>query len=374
MVIGIDCSRALSEGRTGTENYSYYLIRELLRLPAVKKHRFVLYIRPKVQVPSWMRGKGVEIRRIKMKYLWTQVGLARETWGDKLDVLLIPAHTLPLLRRPGIRTVVTIHGLEYKWLPEYKNLLQRWYLPISTFYAARKADKLIAVSQFTRLQLIDELGVDEKKIEVIYEGVQGRTGKEAVNSLGEVLRKYGLLEKKYLFFVGTLQPRKNLSALIRTFSLVSEKYPEMKLVLAGGSGWLVKEIYQAANQSKVVERIVFTGRVSDEELDQLYRGAKLYLQPSIQEGFGLPVLEAMRRGVPVIASDGGALPEIVGGAGVVVRLGKGFEERLASAIDERWRDTSLQTIMIEAGKKRASEYSWKVTAQKTFKVLTESYH
>ena len=153
MRIGIDASRAFGRDRTGTENYSYEIITRMLKLPQAKKHTWILYTKENIKLP----------------YLWTQVGLAYKTWTDNLDVLWVPAHTLPVLARPGLAKVVTIHGIEYEWLPAYENWLQRWYLPLSTQYAVMSASRIIAVSQFTKKQLVERLGADPKKITVIHE-------------------------------------------------------------------------------------------------------------------------------------------------------------------------------------------------------------
>lgn len=162
MRIGIDASRAFGSQKTGTERYSYEIITRLLKLPEISKHEVILYTKENIKLP----------------FLWTQIGLAYRTWVDKLDVLWVPAHTLPILRPPSqmlwrgkhLKTVVTIHGIEYEWLPAYENWLQRWYLPLSTKYACWAANKIIAVSEFTKKQLVERLGADPKKIEVVYEG------------------------------------------------------------------------------------------------------------------------------------------------------------------------------------------------------------
>ncbi len=170
MRIGIDASRAFVPNRTGTEEYSWRIIKHILALPEARKHTWVLYTRG--VIPSEVEGSlrlagaavGMTIRRINMPFLWTQVGLAGRTWLDGLDVLWVPAHTLPVLRKPGLKTVVTIHGIEYEWLPAYENALQKWYLPWSTVYAVSSATKVIAVSEFTKRQLVERLGADERKI------------------------------------------------------------------------------------------------------------------------------------------------------------------------------------------------------------------
>lgn len=400
MIIGIDASRAFVSDRTGTENYSYHLVTHMLRLPESRAHIFVLFIRPNAFIPQELVGySNVIIKTVKWRYLWTQIGLASATrmqYGSRgsgavdlsldkterrlngvtakqhLDVLWVPAHTLPVLRNPRIRTVVTIHGLEYQWLPEYKNLLQRWYLPLSTKYAAKYADKLIAVSKFTAKQLEKELHTSSKKIKVVYEGV------ETINSLNHytneemsnVIDKYGIKAKKYILFVGSIQPRKNLPDLIAAFARLSPELSDYKLVIAGGVGWMAEQVFGAAQNSRVSERIIFTGRVSQAELTELYRGAALYVQPSITEGFGLPILEAMAAGVAVVSSDGGALTEVVGDDGVIVGIGDDFVSRLRMAIERVIKDKKLQNNLITKGYKRVKEFTWQKAAKQSLKVLT----
>ena len=386
MLIGIDASRAFGASRTGTENYSYHLISHLLRLPEAEKYTFVLFTRTNAIIPGEFHQKNVIIQPINFRYLWTQVGLAWATWGKygtpildrglpsiqdrsiNLDVLWIPAHTLPVLRNPRVKTVVTIHGLEYRWLPEYRNRLQRWYLPLSTFYAARHADRLIAVSKFTAEELIKETQISLKKIKVIHEGVISDTSEYSENQMNQIYQKFGVEHKKYILFVGTVQPRKNLVALIQAFSQ-AELPQDWRLVIAGGVGWQAAEVLQAPRLSGVQERVVFTGRVSEGELSALHQGAAIYTQPSHTEGFGLPVLEAMVAGVPVVVSDGGALPEVVGRAGMVVPLGRSFVPKLAAAITRLAREQKLRTRLISLGRVRAALLTWDKTARETLKVL-----
>lgn len=385
MLIGIDASRAFVSDKTGTENYSYHLITHLLRLPESKIHHFVLFVRPNAVLPHKILDyANVRVVRIKFRYLWTQVGLAWATWKSvevkgersKLDVLWIPAHTLPVLRKPGIKTVVTIHGLEYKFLKEYNNLLQRWYLPLSTYYAAWSADRLIAVSEATKRDLLAEISFDPEKISVIYEGVQAE--ERIVNSeyREKVYTKFSIQDSKFILFVGTVQPRKNIISLIAAYARLHQAYPGLsagkagyKLVIAGGIGWDAEEVLQESVKLGIPDKVIFTGRVDDLVLQSLYLGASLYVQPSITEGFGLPVLEAMHYGVPTIVSDGGALSEVVGEAGIVVPLKPQFVKNLASAMKRVLSDPKLQKNMITRGYKNARDYSWEACAKATFPVL-----
>ncbi len=377
MVIGIDASRAFVDERTGTENYSYELITQMLRLTTAKKHTFVLFIRPNTKIPKELDGySNVIVKLINYPILWTQVGLALETWVTKLDILWIPAHTLPVFRKHSLKTVVTIHGLEYKYLPQYNNVLQRWYLPLSTYYASRKANKLICVSESTKRDLILETGIDTEKTTVIYEGAS--FNRKSSGGIGEVVansyyEKCGIEKGKYILFVGTVQPRKNISALITAYSRVKKEYPDYKLVIAGGIGWDAQGDLARPARLGIPDCVVFTGRVSPELLQALYQGALVYVQPSLTEGFGLPVLEAMAYSVPVIVSSGGALPEVVGDAGIVVSLEGGrkmFVGRLASAILDLLKDTKSRERLIQRGLERVRQFSWKVAADKTLKYIT----
>jgi glycosyltransferase involved in cell wall biosynthesis len=374
MVIGIDSSRAYISDKTGTENYSFHLINEILRLPESKLHTFVLFIRPNAILPvEFDLYTNLIVKVVRLKYLWTQLGLAWETWfGSELDVLWVPAHTLPVLRNPHIKTVVTIHGLEYQWLPEYKNLLQRWYLPLSTFYAAKSASKLIAVSKFTENQLVKELHTDKKKIKVIYEGVEINV-KSETHDRQKIFKRYDLVDKKYILFVGTIQPRKNLVALVEAFSHFASGYAKegesIKLVIAGGVGWMAQDVLAAPEKYDVGEKVVFTGRITETDLACLYQGALIYVQPSITEGFGLPVLEAMSASVAVISSDGGALPEIVGDVGICVKLNSDFVDQLADHLQKLVCDAKLRSTMVTKGKKWVKQLSWQKAAKETFNVL-----
>ncbi len=357
MIIGVDASRAGIEEKTGTENYSSELISALLELPEAKKHDWRLYNKDNI---PWKR-------------LWTQGGLALEILRHPPDVLFIPAHTLPILRSAKIKTVVTIHGLEYEYLPEYYRFPQKLYLNKSTEYAVRHADRLIAVSNWTKNQLIKRLGADPKKISVVYEGI-GRRLVEAKNRQfkGEYMRytchKYGI-GKDYILFVGTIQPRKNLVRLIEAFAKVKNYRGE--LVIAGKPGWLYEEIMNAPKRFKVSNRVKFIGRVEDADLAAIYKGASLFVWPSLMEGFGLPILEAMNFGLPVICSSRGALPEVAGKAALLVNPERA--EEISSAIKLLLENRELRQGLVEAGYRRCAQFSWGKAAQKTLSILTDKW-
>ena len=387
MRIGIDASRAFVKDPTGTERYSYEVITRLLKLPEAKRHTWILYCRGfedrgwrldleggKFDVLTDQKFKksktqnltsNIQIQNIRLKYLWTQVGLAARTWVDNLDVLWIPAHTLPVFRKPGIRTVVTIHGIEYEWLPAYENRLQRWYLPLSTQYAVRSCEKIIAVSEFTKKQLVERLGASADKIEVVYEGVSRNAQRSMLNAQS-ILDKYNLQKKKYILFVGTVQPRKNLQRLIEAFANLKSQISNLKLVIAGKLGWGYNEVVTLARKHGVI----ITGYINEAERYILLQNALVYVQPSISEGFGLPVLEAFSAGVPVVTSKGGALMEVVGGAGLLFDPLDVADicHKLSLVIDSH----KLRRELIDKGRKRVREFGWDKTTRETYRILTKN--
>jgi glycosyltransferase involved in cell wall biosynthesis len=304
---------------------------------------------------------NIQLQKINFRFLWTQVGLAYKTWTDKLDVLWIPAHTLPILRKPGIKTVVTIHGIEYEWLPAYENWLQRWYLPLSTQYAVMSASRIIAVSKFTKDQLIERLGADPKKILVVHEGINYN---DTVRQ-SKILEVYGLKKGGFGLFVGTIQPRKNIQRLIEAFAMTNDQCPMSKLVICGKLGWGYAEVINLAKKHGVI----ITGYVTDENRNTLLKNAMFYVQSSITEGFGLPVLEAMSAGIPVISSNGGALPEVVGDAGLLFDPLDPLD--ILDKLDQIISNPKLRKLLITKGFFRAKQFSWEKAARETYKILTE---
>ncbi len=374
MIIGIDASRALIKERTGTENYAYHLIQALLEVD--QKNEYVLYTRGShssevaKQRLRLLRG-GTTIKAIPWSYFWTQGGLALECLLRPPDLLFIPSHTLPLVRRPSLKTVVTIHGLEYEYLPQYYQFPQKLYLTKSTEYAVRYATRLIAVSQWTKDQLVSQLNADPKKISVVHEGINVVPPRRSpASSAGHHPRSDC---RQYILFVGTVQPRKNLVRLIESFKLAMKQLNNetMKLLIAGKLGWLYDEILAAPRKFGVEKRVKFLGYVDDRQLAGLYHQALFFILPSLCEGFGLPVLEAMAYGCPIIAARAGALPEIVGQAGLLVNP-KNTDE-IAAAMKLMIENQDLREALREKGFQRVKQFSWQKAAQKTVKIFKEVY-
>jgi len=369
MIIGFDVTRAQLPERAGPENYTYNLLRELLQID--RRNFYRLYYNPRApQIDlAALPLSNFRLHPISWPKLWTQGGLALSCFFDPPDVLFIPAHTVPLIRRRGLKTVVTIHdvGLQ-KFLEQYQRRWWRLYGGRISNFAARAATHVIAVSRSTKRDLIEKLGVAPEKITVIYEGVDHRKFKiqNSKFKVEEVRRKYGI-NGDYLLFVGTIQPRKNLVRLIQAFSTLKPQRLALSLVIAGQRGWLFEEIYGAPQRFGVEERVKFLGYVPTDDLVMLLNGAKAFVFPSLYEGFGLVVLEALSCGCPVVTSNLSSLPEVVGGAGILVDpysvedIARGINKVLQ--LDEAQRHN-----LIERGLKQAQKFTWEKTARETIEV------
>ncbi|MEA3459659.1 MAG: glycosyltransferase family 1 protein, partial [Chloroflexota bacterium] len=298
--------------------------------------------------------------------LWTHLRLSLEMIRRPPDVLFIPAHVLPILHPHA--SVVTIHDLGYLHYPHAHRLLDRFYLDLSTRYNAHAATHLIADSIATKRDLAECYGVDAAKITVVYPGYDQAAFRPAdVKAIEAVKARYGIASE-YILFVGTIQPRKNLVRLIEAFAnLHTCILANLQLVIAGKRGWLYEGIFQRVEELGLEGQVVFTGYVAEEDLPALLSGARLLVLPSLYEGFGLPVLEAMACGTPVVCSNASSLLEVAGDAAILVDPLD--VEELAAAMERVLRDKELQAEMIERGFERAKRFSWEKCAQETLAVL-----
>lgn len=424
MVIGFDASRAFVEKRTGTENYSYQLLKALLKID--RKNKYRIYVNPYRLSPEYSENsvsqnnqrvrnsdksdnlkrriaealsfsefsENWEVKPIAWPRLWTQGGLAIECLINPPDVLFIPAHTLPIIRRPGLKTVVTIHDLGAEYLAQYHQFPQKYYLNWSTVYAVRNATRIIAVSQSTKKDLISKLQCDIEVIRVIYEGVNALTINNSQLTINkkEILRKYDI-RKPYMLFVGTIQPRKNIARLIEAFAKI-RIYPNyysesirikknsgsfgqnirmnsnLQLVIVGKPGWLYDEIYQAPKKFGIEDKVRFLDFVEEDELAILYKEASLFCLPSLYEGFGLPVLEAMAAGTPALVSNTSSLPEVVGDAGLLVDPQN--SDDIAQGIQKVLTDKKLREELVKKGRERVKKFTWEKTAREILEVIEEA--
>lgn len=353
--IAIDASRCTAQRVTGTENYAIQLIGSIIRLN--EQHEITLYFRDTPSPDLFPASENVTCRVIPFAPAWTHVRFAAELWRDQPDVTFVPAHTLPLLF-PG-RAVVTVHDLGFKYFPQAHPVRQRLYLDWTTRFSAHRASLILADSQATADDLYRFYGVSSDKIRVVYPGINPLI----VGDIQTVRQKYNLPER-YFLFIGTLQPRKNISRLVEAYQLWQRQNPDDKagLVLAGGKGWLFDPDWVQG-----VEGVHLTGYVDDADKGALYSGALALVFPSLYEGFGFPVLEAMQCGTPVIASNTSSLPELVGETGLLVNPLD--VEAIAYAMSQLSNETSLRSKLLGQGFVQSTHFTWIEAARKTLVAL-----
>ncbi len=354
MRIGIDASRATTAQRTGTEAYSLAIIRALLDLDS--PHDWRLYFRDAPPPGLFPLTPTLPHTLIRPRRLWTHLGLSTELFRRPPDRLFIPAHVLPLYHPSP--SVVTVHDLGYLHFPQAHPLRQRLYLDGSTRFSARFATALIADSEATRRDLIEYYRAPSEKITVVYPGFDAAL-KPVRHPAPRtaVAEKYGL-PKRFLLHVGTVQPRKNLERLIEAYDPA-----DIALVLAGRRGWLADPIYEKGK----AKGALFLDYVADDDLAVLYSMATAYVAPSLYEGFGFTMLEAMACGTPVICSDGGSLPEVAGDAALIVPARD--TQALAEAIRRVMNDDELRRTMIMQGFRNAGRFSWARAAEQTLRII-----
>jgi glycosyltransferase involved in cell wall biosynthesis len=262
--------------------------------------------------------------------------------------------------------VLTIHDLIFLLFPEYHLPLNKWFLNSFVPLFIRRADAIIAVSKCTKGDLIRYYSVPSEKIKVIYEGVDARFQPVTEpDALARVRAIYGLPER-FILYVGTIEPRKNLSTLLEAYKLLREEGLEHRLVIVGRKGWLYKGFFQRLRELGLEGEVIFPGFVPDGDLPALYSAADLFVFPSLYEGFGLPVLEAMACGTPVIASNSSSLPEVIEDAGIMVDpLDVGA---LLRAIELILRDERMRREMRARGLEQAAKFSWERAARETLEV------
>lgn len=367
MLIGVDASRATVAHRTGTENYALYLIQELLALDSPHRWRLYLNQPPPSGWPS-PAAATVELRHIPFPRLWTHARLSWEMSMQPPDLLFVPAHVLPLAHPR--HSVVTVHDLGYLYYPEAHTRFQNAYLRWSTHYNARTATRVIADSEATRRDLIHHYHIPEAKIAVVYPGRDESLapGTDPA-ALAAVREQYGLAGA-YFLYVGTLQPRKNLVRLVQAFerlNLGTLERSEVQLVIAGKKGWLYDDLLAEIKRLGLGARVRLPGYVPDADLPALLSGALAFVFPSLYEGFGLPVLEAMACGTPVVCSNAASLPEVAGDAALLVDPLD--TDGLAAAMARLASDGGLRAELIERGYRQARRFSWQRCATQVLAVL-----
>ncbi len=409
MKIAIYANELTLEQNTGVKIYTNEILRSLAEID--ERNQYFIYAKKQSEELSFFnKFKNFKVRIISSQLpLWTYNTFPKWLLKDKPDILFMPIQTVPFVFKPKeLKIVVTIHDLAFLLFSGQFTFKKKFLLNFHTKRAAKMADKIIVPSNATKNDVIKLYGVDESRIKVIYHGVSEFPSREGIKGCVDfdsskfntplaplkrgILGRHDLSNyfreeskgaesyKPYILFVGSLQPRKNIERLIEAFEIVKNKNQnsfdlggvkynirELKLVICGGRGWMYKKICGKAKNSEFSKDIIFTGGVGRNQLDDLYKNAFIFILPSLYEGFGLPVAEAMNFGIPCIVSDNSSLSEIAGGNALLVDCNSASD--IAEKISMLINNIELREKYSIKSKARAEKFSWEKSAREHLEVF-----
>jgi len=376
MIIGIDI-RMLARGtRSGVEEYIINLLSNMLKLDDNIQFKLFYNGYKKVNLEyDFLKLPNVELKEFKipnrlLDFSFQYFGYPKV---DKLlggvDVFFSP-HIFSSAVSNSCKIVTTFHDLSFTNHKEfYSSGKNYWHFSMNPKKRARKSDRIIAVSNSTKEDLMKIYKIDDEKIKVVYSGINPVSNIEPSEaSISKIRNKYKLSEN-YILYLGTIEPRKNIIGIIRAFEELKKHNIEKnyKLVIAGSKGWLCKDVFEVAKNSAVINDIFFTGFVDDEDKSILYKLAEIFIYPSFYEGFGFPPLEAMQNGTPTITSNFSSLPEAVGDAAIMVNPYN--IDELARAMENLLNDDYLKNNLIQKGFQQTKKFSWQKCAGETLEIL-----
>lgn len=365
--VGIDANEANVEKRVGISEYAFQILSNIyeLRKKNETNYNFVIYLKQKpMQVlppqSSWWKYKVVAPKK-----MWTQIAMPIHLFlsANKPDVFLTLTHYAP--RFAQMPTIVSVMDLSYLHFPQTFRKNDLYQLTKWTKYSVEKSKKVITISNSSKDDIIKHYKVPAEKVEVVHLGLKPISMEQHSKQLSD----FGIT-KKFVLFVGTLQPRKNISKLVESFSLLPQSIKDnYQLVIVGKKGWLYEDILSSPEKYHIQDKVVFLDYVSDRQLPMFYKNAEVFVLPSLYEGFGLPILEAMRYGCPVVTSNVSSLPEAGGDAALY------FDPESAQDIMEHIQkvltNSELRNKMIEKGTSHYKKFTWEKAAQTVLKTIDE---
>jgi glycosyltransferase involved in cell wall biosynthesis len=422
MIIGIDASRANRDHKSGTEWYSFYLIKWLAHID--DQNQYILYsdkplghdLRdlslssentnnfhdPVIDDKGYQKIKSphnnfkAKILNWRFQFFWTQGRLSMEMLFHRPDVLFVPAHTLPLVHPK--KSLVTIHDVGFardiclyrsdKMGPENnrgRKIVDYFvrmftfgkygantvdYLHWSTVFALINSKAIITVSDFTKKEIKNIFGNFDHKIIVVPNGFNSQIYKKIQDKdkINKILNKYGI-EAPYFFYVGRLERKKNTPQMIESFALLKEKNKNLKhkLVLVGDASFGFDEVMYTIKEYELDDDVIMPGWVAEDDMPFLYNGADAFIFPSLYEGFGIPLLQAMAVGLPIASSQASSMPEITGEAALLFNPNNII--LMAEAMERIITDNELRERISLLGIERAKQFSWEKCAQETLAVI-----
>lgn len=376
MNIGINCNPVMNK-KTGVGNYIHNLLLELVKIDKI--NNYILFFYSLRHLDSTKSAQynfkhkktiGLKIPQLFLDFFWDKLKFPPiEFFTGKLDIFHNNFYSPPMKK---VKNIITIYDMSFFAYPEFHTKgTQRFKNKVLKYY--NSASKIITISNFSKREILKYIDIPEKKIEVIYPGVDIQNQKLELRE-DYILKKYSL-SKGYILYVGTIEPRKNLEGLIKAYKLLlsDDKYKnKYDLVIVGKLGWKYETFFKTLENSGLQDKVKLLGYIPDEELPAIYKHASLFVYPSIYEGFGLPVLEAMAYGTPVITSNVSSLPEVAGDAALLINPHNYKEIR--DGIADILSTEQLKSQLIARGKERVKRFSWTKTAEKTLEIYKEVYN
>ncbi len=357
--------------QAGVSKYTQLLVENLLRLD--QEDQFFIYAGNEPRPASFAAAPNFQIRASRLptirppfRIFWEQVLSPGLLIKDRLDLLHCPVNVVPLAA--PTKLVVTIHDLGFMRFPERYKPAKRRYLRLATALSARRAAHIITDAESTRQEVIELLKVKPEKVTSIPLGVD-EGFKPLPEEEVEKFRQAKKLPARFVLYLGTLEPRKNLPLLIKGFARLQRETPaakEVELVIGGAKGWLYAEIFRLVTELGLEKITHFPGYINEEELPLWYNSAGCFVYPSLYEGFGLPPLEAMACGCPVITSNTSSLPEVVGEGGITIDPAD--VPGLSTALSRLLFEKSELDFYRERGLRQAKKFSWLETARQTLEI------
>ncbi len=358
--LGIDAT-PLTQTRTGVGNYTHELIHAL----AASEDRPQMTLLSNRPIFGRYEQLGhIQENHFPSNWLWMQLRLPRLLAESDLQLVHFPNNALPLAS--PVPTVLTIHDASLFLYPHHHPWRRRLALRTIMRHAALKADAIITVSHYAKANLSQFLPVPPEKIQVIHEAAGSQFRQPITCQQRITIRKKYQLPDNFLLYVGTLEPRKNLARLLQAYARllgVQPAYKSIPLVIAGLEGWGAHSLAQQIAENRLQQHVHYIGFVDEADLPALYSAAKLFVFPSLHEGFGLPPLEAMACGTPVLTSQGSAMQEICGAAAHYVDPLS--VDALTDAMHCLLSHPDRLHLLGEAGRRRSAEFSWQKSAQQT---------
>jgi glycosyltransferase involved in cell wall biosynthesis len=375
MIIGIDGNEANTDNKVGIGEYAFELLTQFKQYQ-VSSIKYQVYLKniPNSELPK--ESEGWRYRVFGPGKLWTQWRLPLDLYLHKPrpDIFFSPSHYAP--RFSPVPTLISIMDLSYIHFPDMFKKSDLYQLKNWTEYSVKKAKAVFTISNSSKNDIIKTYGIDDNSVYVVYPGIKSETDLQPhIYAMNELKNRYGISDK-YILFVGTLQPRKNIVRLMQAFSLVlSSKYQvssindKLQLVIVGKKGWMYEEILTAPEKFGVTDRVKFLDFVPNEHLHLLYKHARCFVFPSLYEGFGLPILEAMKYDCPVITSNVSSMPEAGGDAALYINPLDVND--IAKKINELIYNDKLRQELIKKGREQIKKFSWEKAARETLSVLEE---